>query len=183
MKKIGGIFGLMMGLILVIGCSSMIDSPTKKVEDLLSKYKMKNMEVLKQLDDVVSEAGTMNDKQKNSYHELMERQYENLEYKIKEEKIDGNNATVIVEIEVIDYGKAIENSENYLASNRSEFLKDDGTDMIDPIKFLDYKIGEMKRMKDRIKYTINFTLTKKDKEWVIDDLSDIDRLKLHGLYY
>ena len=36
--------------------------------------------------------------------------------------------------------------------------------------------------KDKIKYTLNLTLTKKDKKWVLNDISESDRQKLHGLY-
>ena len=49
---------------------------------------------------------------------------------------------------------------------------------------LDYKIDAMSKIKDKVTYTINFNLTKdKDNDWKITDISDIDRLKLHGLYY
>ena len=180
MKKVGKILTIIFLIFLIAGCD-MNPSPTKKVEDLLSKYQAKDESVLTQLDKVIEDAGTMNDKQKSNYQKLMERQYENLDYKIKEEKIDGANATVIVEIEVYDYGKAITDSEIYLTTNKEEFLKEDGT--TDSIKFLDYKIGKMQDTTDKIKYTVNFTLTKKDNTWYIDDLTDIDRLKLHGLYY
>ena len=35
---------------------------------------------------------------------------------------------------------------------------------------------------NKIKYTINFTLTKKDDNWEMDEITDIDRQKIHGLY-
>ena len=35
----------------------------------------------------------------------------------------------------------------------------------------------------KTKYEIKFYLTKdKNNEWVLDDITDIDRQKLHGLY-
>lgn len=181
MKKICKVLVMILALFLVVGCDNMKKSPTKKVEDLLMKYQAKDTSVLTQLEDVVKEAGTMNDTQKINYRKLMERQYEDLDYKIKEEKIDGNNATIVVEIEVYDYGKSITESETYLTTNKDEFLDEAGA--IDSTKFLDYKIKNMQDTKDKIKYTISFNLTKKDNEWQLEDLSDIDRLKLHGLYY
>lgn len=181
MKKICKVLVMILALFLVVGCDNMKKSPTKKVEDLLMKYQAKDTSVLTQLEDVVKEAGTMNDTQKINYRKLMERQYEDLDYKIKEEKIDGNNATVVVEIEVYDYGKSITESETYLTTNKDEFLDEAGA--TDSTKFLDYKIKNMQDTKDKIKYTINFNLTKQDNEWQLEDLSDIDRLKLHGLYY
>ena len=36
---------------------------------------------------------------------------------------------------------------------------------------------------DKVTYTITFNLTKEDENWVLDDIGDIERQKLHGLYY
>ena len=36
--------------------------------------------------------------------------------------------------------------------------------------------------KDRTTYVIDFTLTKIDDKWVLDDLLEADRQKIHGLY-
>ena len=181
MKKVTSFLLMVFTLLLVVGCEMNL-TPTKKVEELLGKYERKDESVLSQLEKTIEEAGTMNDSQKDDYRRLMERQYEYIYYKIKEEKIDGNNASVSVEIEVYDYGKAITDAETYLTTNQEEFI-DEETKATDPIKFLDYKIKKMQKIEDRITYTINFTLTKKDGKWEIDELSDIDRLKLHGLYY
>jgi len=41
----------------------------------------------------------------------------------------------------------------------------------------------MKDVKDKVTYTINFTLSKVDGNWRLDNISDVDRQKLHGLYY
>ena len=68
----------------------------------------------------------------------------------------------------------------YLANNKEEFSIDDE---IDNSKFLDYKISEMKKVKDKVTYTINLKLERKDNKWQLQDINDIDRLKLHGLYY
>ena len=182
MKQVKKILLVVIVLFLVVGCGNMMNTPTKKVEEFLSKYQTQDKDVLDQLDDVIEEAGTMVDEQKESYRDLMKKQYQNLSYKIKDDTEDGDSATVEVEIEVYDYGKAISEAETYLTTNREEFLDED-TQEIDAKKFLDYKISQMEDVKDRIKYTINFTLTKVDDEWKLDDISDIDRQKLHGLYY
>ena len=123
---------------------------------------------------------TFNDTQSTSYKELMKKQYKDLTYTIKEELIDGNNATVTVEIEVYDYNKAINDAETYYKNNPNEFKNSDGG--IDEEKYMDYKIKKMEAVKDKIKYTLNLTLTKKDKKWVLNDISESDRQKLHGLY-
>lgn len=182
MKKFNKVILAAAILFFIVGCGNMMNTPTKKVEDFLSKYQTMDKAVLTQLDDVIEDAGNLVDDQKEEYRELMKKQYQNLSYKIKDETEDGDNATVEVEIEVYDYGKAIQESENYLTTNREEFL-DFETNDVDTKKFLDYKIKQIKNMKDKVTYTINFTLTKVDDEWKLDDISDVDRQKLHGLYY
>ena len=182
MKQIKNILLIVVISFLVVGCGNMMNTPTKKVEQFLSKYQTQDKAVLDQLDDVIDEAGTMVDDQKDEYRDLMKKQYQNLSYKIKDETEDGDSATIEVEIEVYDYGKAISEAETYLTTNRDEFV-DSETQEVDSEKFLNYKIGKMKDVKDKIKYTINFTLTKVDDEWKLDDISDVDRQKLHGLYY
>ena len=183
MKKISKVFVIIFLFIFVVGCGNMMDTPTKKVETLLSKYQTQDKEIIEQLDTVVDEAGNLNDNQKDKYRDLMKKQYQNLSYKIKSESLDGDKATVVVEIQVFDYGKAIAESESYLASNKDEFLSGIDEEEIDDEKYLDYKIKKMADTNDKVTYTINFNLTKVDDEWKLNDLRDIERLKLHGLYY
>ena len=50
-------------------------------------------------------------------------------------------------------------------------------------KYIDYKIKMLKNVTDRKKYDITFNLRKdKDDNWKLEDISDIDRQKIHGLY-
>ena len=204
MKKISKVLLVATALFLVVGCGNMMNTPTKKVEEFLSKYQTLDKDVIDQLDDVIDESESFTEEQREKYHDLMKNQYKNLSYKIKDETEDGDTATVVAEIEVLDYGKAISDAEAYLASNREEFLSDstdntntDNTDTntntndndsiidnaIDKVKFLTYKIKQMADTKDKVTYTINFNLTKENGKWKLNDISDIDRLKLHGLYY
>ena len=204
MKKISKVLLVAISLFLVVGCGNMMNTPTKKVEEFLSKYQTLDKDVIDQLDDVIDESESFTEEQREKYHDLMKNQYKNLSYKIKDETEDGDTATVVAEIEVLDYGKAISDAEAYLASNREEFLSDstdntntDNTDTntntndndsiidnaIDKVKFLTYKIKQMADTKDKVTYTINFNLTKENGKWKLNDISDIDRLKLHGLYY
>ena len=183
MKNIKKFIFLILAIFILVGCGNMMNTPTKKVEEFLSNYQNQSKEVLDQLDDVVEDSDTFTETQKDDYYDLMKKQYKNLTYKIKDETTDGDTATVVVEIEVIDYGKEIANAETYLVTNRSEFVSDIEKDVIDTEKFMSYKIDMMSKAKDKVTYTINFRLTKKDGVWKLNDLSDIDRLKLHGLYY
>ena len=177
MKKI--FLLLVIGVILLTGCNNLMNTPTKKVELLLSKYQKKDEEVLIQLGDTILMDTVLNKDQKDNYKSLMERQYSNLMYKIKDEVIDGKTAVVETEIEVYDYNKAIKDSEDYLLANQDEFMEGK---MVSTTKFNDYKIDNMQKMNDRVTYTINFTLSKIDEEWVVDDLTETERLKIHGLY-
>ena len=158
----------------------MMNTPTKQVEEFLSKYQTMDKKVMDQLDEVIDSAGTMTKEQKEKYRDLMKKQYKNLSYKIKEDTEDGDEATVEVEIEVYDYATAIKNAESYLLTHKEEFL--DEEEEVDDEKFMDYKLSEIDNVKDKVKYTLHFVLEKKDKEWEVEDITDIDRQKLHGLY-
>lgn len=177
MKKLLVVLGF---LFLVTGCDTLMNSPTNEVENFLSKYQKQDSSVINQLDDVIDKDETLNDTQKKDYRDLMKKQYQNLTYKIKEETIDGDNATVEVEIEVYDYYKAMDNADKYLVSNNQDFLDQEGN--VDNSKFMDYKITKMKDVKDKVTYTLNLTLTKDDDEWELDDITDVDRQKIHGIY-
>jgi len=177
MKRI--IFGLFL-LFVLTGCNNVMNTPTKEVEKFLGRYQTMDDKVLTQLDNVLKSDVTMTDKQKDEYKELMKKQYQNLSYKIKDESTDGDHAEIVAEIEVYDYARAIEKSDDYLRDNVNEFLSEDGT--TDEERFMDYKIKQMKDSKEKVTYTITFTLTKREDSWTLDDITDIDRLKIHGIY-
>ena len=163
-------------------------------------------EVLEQLKTVIKSDKTMSEEQKLEYRGLMEKQYQNLSYKIKNEKIDGDTAVVDVEIEVYDYATSIKKSQDYYMEHEDEFLDDknknndsdsgeiiggaveDASEAIEDMftetsKFIDYKIKQLKDVTDKAKYDITFHLNKNEEnEWVLEDISDADRQKLHGLY-
>ena len=65
-------------LFLIVGCGNMMNTPTKKVEEFLSKYQTQDEKVLTQLDEVIESAGTMTKNQKEKYRDLMKKQYQNL---------------------------------------------------------------------------------------------------------
>ena len=172
MKKI--IFTVVCLLLLTCGCESMMNTPTKRVEEFLNKYQRQDSEVLTQLDDAITNGDfDFTDNQMNSYKDLMKNQYKNLTYTIKEEMIDGDNATVTVEIEVFDYNRAMNDAESYYIANPDKFKTETGE--LDNSKYMDYKI-------EKIKYTLNLTLTKADDKWVLNDITEADRQKIHGLY-
>lgn len=177
MKKI---LVFILGIFLLTGCNNLMNTPTKRVENLLSKYQQQDSEVLTQLDDTLREETLLNNEQKERYRNLMTKQYKNLAYTVKDETIDGKTAVVEVEIEVYDYNKAITDVEDYLLANANEFQDDSG--QVNNTKYNDYKISQMESVKDKVTYTINFTLSKVDDKWIVDDLTETERMKIHGLY-
>ena len=84
-----------------------------------------------------------------------------------------------INVEVYDLKKVIDDANNYLEENKDEFFLDD---TFDNTKFWDYKLDKMLKTGDRINYTIDFSLTKIDDKWVLDELLETDRQKIHGLY-
>lgn len=177
MKKL---FLLLISIFIFTGCGMIGNTPTSEVESFLSSYQKQDTKVIKQLEDVINSNSSFTDKQKESYKDVMKRQYNNLTYKIKDETIDGDTATVEVEIEVYDYYKAMMEADNDIIDNNQDFLDDEGN--IDDVKFMDYKIDKIKNVKDKVTYTLNLTLTKHDKNWKMDDITDTDREKIHGTY-
>ncbi len=179
MKKILIYFSCIVAVILLSGCS-MENTPTKRVENFLNSYTSQDNTVLNQLKDMINSDTMMDNNQKNIYSDIMKRQYKDMTYEIKDETIDGNNATVDVEIEVYNYKKVIDDVNNYLENNQSEFL--DETNTVNIEKFNDYKLQELKNAKDKVTYTLNLTLKKVNDKWTLDNLTDTEISKIHGMY-
>ena len=176
MKKI---LLLLVSLILVTGCNDMMNTPTRRVEEYLGKYQILDSTVLTELDNVVDNSD-YSDEYKEEYKELMIKQYQNLSYKIKNEQTNGDTATVIVELEVFDYNNALSEAEDYIDEHESEFADDEDETRDEKIDH--YKINAMKEVTDKASYTINFSLVKDNKKWVLEKISDSDLEKIHGLY-
>ena len=179
MKKLLYVF--IMIFFLTTGCTISESTPTIAVEEYMSKYQNLESSVIEDLDDYkLDDNIDMTDEQKKDYTSLLQKQYQNLKYKIKDEKTENDYSTVEVEIEVFDYRNSILESEKYIEENKEDFLKEDNS--INQDKYIDYKIKEMKKVTDKKKYTITFTLHKQDGKWIVDNLNERDMEKLHGLY-
>ena len=160
----------------LVGCSigqDMTNTPTKKVEAYLDGYKQLDDSVVNDIDDLLKDA-KYTVEQKTRYKEIMKKHYQDLKYEIKDEKIDGDKATVEVEIEVRDYSKVL--SSDVVPDE----IKDEEGNYSE--EAYDYQLGQMENVKETVKYTVTFYLTKKDKEWQIDDLSESTKQKIHGIY-
>ena len=179
MKKVLSILGL---ALIMTGCSlgNMDNTPTKKVEEYLNNYQTLNSNVLSELDSMVNQEEMFDEDQQTTYKDIMKKHYQDLTYTIKEETVNGDKATVEAEIEVNDYTKALKEAENNRTTNEADFLDEEG--VFDETKFNDYKLNLLKENKERVKYTIYFSLSKSGDEWVLDDLTETEQEKILGIY-
>lgn len=158
-------------LFLLTGCTNeLANTPIKKVEQFFLKYQSLDNDVLKQLDNVVDNDLTLTKKQKEKYKEIMKNHYRTLKYDIKDEVIDGDNATVTVQIEVTDYSKKLKE----LNKEKNKFKTEE--------EFNDYRLNRLQNLDERVKYTIDLTLTKIDNIWTLDHISDDIKDKIEGIY-
>lgn len=170
------------GLIIIlflVGCNSLSNTPTRKVEIMFSKYQTLDEKVLIDLDNSIKEEGTFSVEQTKKYKDIMKNQFSNLIYIIKDERIDGVDAVVEVEITVMDYGKILKNTEKYRKDNMDKFTMNGE---YNPELFTNYKLDKLKNVKDKIAYTLDISLSKKNDIWKIDALKNIDKDKISGVY-
>ena len=179
MKKI---ICLLCALFILTGCDfarSLSNTPTKRVEEFLKKYQTLSKDVLDDLDKVIAEEVSFNSNQRDRYRDIIKKNYQKLIYNIKNEEIDGDDATVTVEIEVVDYYKIMSDADLYLNDNPDEFIIEGEYSVS---KFTDYRLDKLQEAKEKVKYTLELTLTKSDDEWFVDDLSQDDESKINGMY-
>ena len=165
MKKIMPIF-IFLTLIFITGCS-LGNTPTSKVDELMGKYQRLDTEIKDEIKEVVA-SNNIDESYQDRYIKALEKQYCNLTYEIKNETIDGNTAIVTTQIEVTDYKKALNTID-----------RDDLTDE----EYYEESLTAIEEAKEKVTYTIDFTLTKDDAgNWQLDELSVVDKKKIQGTY-
>lgn len=168
MKKILSLF---IFLLLLVGCS-LSNSPTSKVEDLLTKYQMLDKDIKDGIEEVVNEE-TLTSNQKERYRKIIEKQYKNLTYQVKEEKIDGDTSTITTEIEVIDYKKAINEAVSKYQGKTDYTIEE----------YNNTKLDALEKAKEKVKYTIEFEVKKDNNDnWKLSSLSNETIKKIQGMY-
>ena len=172
-RKILMSISLILILIGITGCKDMMNTPSKRVEEFFNKYQTMDSDVLTDLDTVIDKSDYL-EEEKQEYKDLMKKQYQNLSYKIKDEQTNGNQATVTAEIEVFDYQTAKIKADKYIEQHQDE-LKDEKEKEA-------YRLKQMKATTEKINYTIEFHLVKDNKTWVLEEITDTDLQKIHGLY-
>lgn len=165
MKKI---FFIVLVVFLLTGCM-MGNTPTSLVENFFGKYQMLDDDIKNEI-NIMLDNQNLTDEQVIRYRKLLEKQYKNLTYEIKNEVIDGDNAIVTVEIEVIDYKKAI----NDFTFDSSLYTK---------IEYDNKKLDLLEKAEERVIYTIDIDVSKdKDGNWHLDSLSNATLTKIEGMY-
>ena len=179
MKKI---LSVLCAMFLITGCSlgDMDNTPTKQVESYLNEYQTLDSNVLSKLDSIVDQEILFDADQKITYRDILKKHYQDLTYAIKEETINGDKATVEVEIEVNDYTKALKEAESYRTTNENEFMDENG--IFSDTKFNNYKLEKLKDSKERVKYTLYLSLTKVNGKWTLDKLTETEEEKILGIY-
>ena len=169
-------------LLTLTACSigNMENTPTQKVEQFLNKYQTLDDAVINDLDTTLSMDSTLNAEERKNYKEFMKKHYQDLEYEIKDETIDGDNATVEVAITVRDYTNATAKAEDYKSDNKEKFNDENGE--YNPTLFTSYRLDELKKVTEKTTYTLNLTLIKQDGKWILNQLTDEDLNKINGLY-
>lgn len=171
MKKIFlFVFGL---LVLLTGCNTLINTPTKKVEELLSKYQIVDQDISSEVDNLLNDEVTLTSDEKVKYKDIISKQYKNLVYTIKDETVDGDNAIVTVEIEVLDYKKVIDEVDSKYSNDVT----------LDRSNYNAMKIDALSKAKEKVKYTLEINVRKdKDGNWEVVGLTSSDRKKIQGMY-
>lgn len=182
MKKRYIVLSIMSLLFLVAGCTigkDLTNTPTKQVEMLLTKYQTLDKDVLNDLDKVVAEDENFDTKQREKYRSIMKKHYQDLVYTIKNETVNGDDAVVEVEIEVNNHADTLKKAEDYRKKNEKEFYKDE---KFNAGLYIDYKLKELEKDKEKVKYTLEIPVTKKDGKWQVNNLSNDDKQKINGIY-
>jgi len=174
MKKI---LSFLILLIILTGCTT--NSARNSVESYLKQYKNLSSEVLVDLEEIIDKENLSED-QKEVYRDIIKKQYKDLKYEIIEEEYDEDVSYITVKLTVYDLYQSQNDASLYLENNADKF--NDGNGIYDSEKFIDYKLEQMKNTTDTIDYTITFTVTKEDDEYVVMQPSDEDLSKIHGIY-
>ena len=159
---------ILLVVFLLTGCM-MGNSPTSLVENLFNKYQMLDNDIKDEINTML-ESQNLSSDQIIRYRNLLERQYKNLSYEIKNEEIDGDKAVVTVEIEVIDYKRAVR-----------DFTYD--SNLYTKYEYDNKKLDLLEEAEDKVIYTIDIYVSKdRDGNWKLDSLSNSTLQKIEGMY-
>lgn len=164
-------------LLCLTGCG--MNTAKNAVDCYMKKYKTLDSEVLVDMENTI-ELENLNESQKELYRDVLKKQYKDLKYKIIDEQKEDDKTYITVKVTVYDLYKANKNTADYFENNREEFNNENGEYDVD--KYLEFKLNKMKKTTDTIEHTIKFTVVKEEDKYVVEQLSNDDLLKIHGIY-
>lgn len=171
---------IIISCIILSGCSTNINNtPQKKTEEFLNAYIQLEEDVNRDIDNLVDNDTRFDEESKKEYKEIIKKQYKNMQYEIKDITEDGDEATVTTKIIVTDYTKTLKNTTKYKQDNITEFYEEG---IYNPKKYTKYLIDELKKTKEKVTYTLEIKLHKKDKKWVVDSITNEIEEKILGIY-
>lgn len=154
---------MMIGFLFLVGCD-LANTPTSQVEEYLSSYQRLDKKI--SLDEsILIQEKDLDEELKKEYQKLLKKQYRNLSYAIKDEEINGEKATVVAEVTVLDYGREMRKLEEE--------------------KDLDYTkklLESLKKVKKKVTYTIKFKVEQDENgKWKVKSLDRESQEKLVGI--
>lgn len=164
-------------ILIVTACGK--NTARNAVDTYLKKYRNLSSEVLVDMEKII-EKENLNNEQKEKYREILKKQYKDLVYEILEEEYDDEVSYVTVKITVYDLYKAQSDALIYLENNMTEFYDESGE--YDVNKYIDFRLKKMKDTTSRIDYTIVFTIIKENDKYVVEQPTENDLKKIHGIY-
>ena len=170
---------LLIIIVFVAGCNKS-DKAVDVVKKYLNGYINLDKDVIKNLDKIINENEELSEENKALYKKIFLRQYKDLKYTIISEDYSSDIALVKVNINVYNINEAENNAFYYLSKNLKEFYTEDNT--FDNNSYTEYKLNLILNSKDRIDYEITFALKSNDNRWILEQPTDEDLQKIHGMY-
>ena len=153
-------------LILFLTACNLNNTPNSKVEELLGKYQSIDNSIIITPNMLVNN-NNLDEKTNKEITRIIEKQYKNMAYSIKETKEDGDTATVTTEIEVLNYKSVLNDESLSMADN----------------DYYNNLIKKLNNTTKKVTYTINFTLTKNNEDkWEVNDNNKEEENKLLDIY-
>lgn len=170
---------VLLSIFILCGCKN-TNSAVNIVKEYLDDFKNLSVSVEKEIDRVIYKSDDLSLDQKKLYKKIFIKQYQSLNYDILSEEYDNNKALIKVNINVFDLNKSEEKALEYLSDHLSEFY--DENNIFDNVKYTTYKLGLMYDASDKIDYEIVFFLKHKNNKWVLEEPTENDLEKIHGIY-
>lgn len=155
-------------------------SARNEVYNYLDDFKNLNSNVKEEVEYIINSNVDYTLEQKKLYKDILYREYKSLKYDVISEEYDGDKALIKVNINVIDLNKAEEESLDYLSENLKEFYNEEN--IFDNEKYLSYKLNLMKKTTKSVDYEIIFYLEFRNGKWHLEQPTDSDLEKIHGIY-